>query len=94
MDVRRECLCRVLCQDHDVQLYILLLMRSVSFLLRRTILQITLDLKWVVVDKLKNYLYRAELIVKMGSNPLDYILTSANFNGHRWLTFLAGFHWC
>lgn len=52
-----------------------------------------LALKWTVVDKLRDYLYGAEFIVKTDNNSLTYVLTTANLyaTGHRWLAAMAGF---
>uniref|UniRef100_A0A8C5R697 Reverse transcriptase/retrotransposon-derived protein RNase H-like domain-containing protein n=1 Tax=Leptobrachium leishanense TaxID=445787 RepID=A0A8C5R697_9ANUR len=52
-----------------------------------------LALKWAVVDKLKDYLYGAEFVIKTDNNPLTYILTTAKLDatGHRWLAALSGF---
>ena len=50
-----------------------------------------LDLKWVVVDKLHDYLYGAKFTVRTDNNPLTYVLTTAKLSatGHRWLAALA-----
>ena len=50
-----------------------------------------LALKWSVVDKFHDYLYRAQFTVRTDNNPLTYVLTSARLNatGHRWLAALA-----
>lgn len=52
-----------------------------------------LALKWAVVDKLRNYLYGAEFIIKTDNNLLTYLLTTAKLDatGHRWLAALSGF---
>lgn len=52
-----------------------------------------LALKWAVVDKLKDYLYGAEFVVKTDNNPLTYLLTTAKLDatGHRWLAALSAF---
>ena len=52
-----------------------------------------LALKWTVVDKLKDYLYGANFVVRTDNNPLTYILTTAKLDatGHRWLAALSGF---
>lgn len=50
-----------------------------------------LALKWAVVDKLHDYLYRATIQVRTDNNPLTYILTSAKLDatGHLWLSALS-----
>lgn len=50
-----------------------------------------LALKWVVVDKLHDYLYGVTFEVRTDNNPLTYILTSAKLDatGHRWLAALS-----
>lgn len=50
-------------------------------------------MKWVVVDKLRDYLYGAEFVVKTDNNPLTYLLTTAKLDatGHRWLAALSAF---
>ncbi|PIO32203.1 hypothetical protein AB205_0160660 [Aquarana catesbeiana] len=52
-----------------------------------------LALKWVVVDKLRDYLYGAEFVVKTDNNPLTYLFTTAKLDatGHRWLAALSTF---
>ena len=52
-----------------------------------------LALKWAVVDKLKDYLYGAEFVIKTDNNPLTYLLTTAKLDatGHRWLAALSAF---
>ncbi|XP_040195295.1 uncharacterized protein LOC120928256 [Rana temporaria] len=52
-----------------------------------------LALKWAVVDKLRDYLYGAEFVIKTDNNPLTYLLTTAKLDatGHRWLAALSGF---
>lgn len=42
-----------------------------------------LALKWAVVDKLKDYLYRVEFEIKINKNPLTYLLTTAKLNATR-----------
>lgn len=44
-----------------------------------------LALKWAVVNRLREYLYGAEFVIKTDNNPLTYILTTAKLNatGHR-----------
>ncbi len=50
-----------------------------------------LALKWVVVDKLHDYLYGAKFQVQTDNNPLTYVLTTAKLDavGHRWLAALS-----
>lgn len=50
-----------------------------------------LALKWVVVDKLHDYLYGVKFEVQTDNNPLTYILTTAKLDatGHRWLAALS-----
>ncbi len=50
-----------------------------------------LTLKWVVVDKLHDYLYGAKFQVQTDNNPLTYVLTTAKLDavGHRWLAALS-----
>ncbi len=50
-----------------------------------------LALKWAVVDKFHDYMYRAKFTVCTDNNPLTYILSTAKLNatGHRWLASLA-----
>lgn len=52
-----------------------------------------LALKWAIIEKLRDYLYWATIIVKTDNNPLTYLLSTAklNANGHRWLASLLGF---
>lgn len=44
-----------------------------------------LALKWVVVDKLNDYLYGADFVVKANNNPLTYVFTNAKIDatGYR-----------
>ena len=53
-----------------------------------------LALKWVVVDKFKDYLYQQDFTVYTDNNPVIYVLTSAKLDatGYRWLASLAAFH--
>ncbi|KAL0195692.1 hypothetical protein M9458_009264, partial [Cirrhinus mrigala] len=53
-----------------------------------------LALKWVVVDKFHDYLYRPQFTVMTDNNPLTYVLSSAKLNatGHRWLAALATYN--
>lgn len=39
-----------------------------------------LALKWAVVDKFHNYLYREQFTVRTDNNPLTYFLTTAKLN--------------
>lgn len=52
-----------------------------------------LALKWVVTEKLRDYLYGAKFEVHTDNNPLTYVLTSAKLDaaGHRWLADLSTF---
>uniref|UniRef100_A0A8C5PEZ5 ribonuclease H n=1 Tax=Leptobrachium leishanense TaxID=445787 RepID=A0A8C5PEZ5_9ANUR len=52
-----------------------------------------LALKWEVVDKLKDYLYGVDFVIKTDNNPLTYVLTTAKLDatGHQWLAALSGF---
>lgn len=52
-----------------------------------------LALKWAVVDKLRDFLYREEFLVKTDNNPLTYVLktTKLDATGHRGLAALSGF---
>ncbi|GAA6082181.1 uncharacterized protein LOC122885865, partial [Tachysurus ichikawai] len=52
-----------------------------------------LALKWVVVDKLHDYLYGAKFEVQTDNNPLTYVLTTAKLDaaGHRWLAALSAY---
>lgn len=40
-------------------------------------------LKWVVMDKLKDYLYGADFVVKNDNNLLAFVLTIAKLNATR-----------
>ena len=96
VDASRDGLGGVLYQEHDGHL------RPVAYVSRSLIpsernypthkLEF-LALKWAVVDKLKDYLYGAEFIVKTDNNPLTYLLTTAKLDatGHRWLAALSSF---
>lgn len=50
-----------------------------------------LALKWAVVVKFHDYLYRAKFTVRTDNNPLTYVLSTAKLNatGHHWLDALA-----
>lgn len=96
VDASREGLGGVLYQEHDG------LLRPVAYVSRSltpseknypTHKLEFLALKWAVVDKLKDYLYGAEFVIKTDNNPLTYILTTAKLDatGHRWLAALSGF---
>lgn len=52
-----------------------------------------LVLKWAVIDKLKDYLYRATFVLKTDNNPLTYLLSLAKLDatGHKWLTAFSDF---
>uniref|UniRef100_A0A8C5QJQ2 Gypsy retrotransposon integrase-like protein 1 n=1 Tax=Leptobrachium leishanense TaxID=445787 RepID=A0A8C5QJQ2_9ANUR len=96
VDASRETLGGVLYQEYDG------LLRPVAYVSRSltpseknypTHKLEFLALKWAVVDKLKDYLYGAEFVIKTDNNPLTYILTTAKLDttGHRWLAALSGF---
>ena len=50
-----------------------------------------LTVKWPIVDRLHDYLYRATFEVRTDNNPLTYINRSAKLDatGHRWLSALS-----
>ncbi|XP_041440977.1 uncharacterized protein LOC121400938 [Xenopus laevis] len=52
-----------------------------------------LALKWVITDKLHDYLYGVKFEVRTDNNPLTYILTTAKLDaaGHRWLAALSNY---
>ena len=52
-----------------------------------------LALKWAVMDKFHEYLYRGQFDVYTDNNPLTYILTSAKLDatGQRWVASLANY---
>uniref|UniRef100_A0A8C5QIG0 ribonuclease H n=1 Tax=Leptobrachium leishanense TaxID=445787 RepID=A0A8C5QIG0_9ANUR len=96
VDASREGLGGVLYQEYDG------LLRPVAYVSRslmpseknyRTHKLEFLALKWAVVDKLKDYLYGAEFVIKTDNNPLTYVLTTAKLDatGHQWLAALSGF---
>lgn len=52
-----------------------------------------LSLKWAIVDKLHEYLYGNQFLVRTDNNPLTYVFTSAKLDAqsHRWLAALSAY---
>ena len=53
-----------------------------------------LVLKWVVMERFKEYLPYHPFLVRTDNNPLTYIMTTPNLNatGHRWVVALVRFN--
>ena len=86
----------VLCQRHDEGLHVV---AYASRGLRPSEVNYSaykrefLALKWAITDKFHDYLYGSHFDVWTDSNPLTYVLSSAQLDatGHRWLSKLASF---
>ena len=97
MDTSKEGLGTVLSQKQDDGCYHPITFESRSLMpaeknYQRSKLEF-LALKWSIMEHFKECLAYAPFVVKMGNNPLTYVLTTPNLEtiGHRWVSTLASF---